>query len=270
MTPPVTRSHTPQASPKQRNLRDAATTKKGVSARRKPLERHLTLREKILETIRDDILRGRLQPGEKVAEPELAERFGISRTPIREALRQLESEGYLTVVPRRGAIVTALTETEIEELYAIKSILEGYAAQVAAARMSAKEIERLEALNQRLESLSLDGDTRNFFKVHNEFHDAFVKAAGNEKLAELIGQLAQKFNRMRMASLTVPGRMTISVQEHKKIINALRQRNGEEADRMVRETAAHGAQVLIQSLATAEGRRKVEDVREVIQFAVDV
>ena len=92
--------------------------------KRKPIERHQTLREKILETIREAILRGALKPGEKVAEPELAERFGISRTPIREAFRQLESEGYLTVIPRKGAVVTALSERDVEEFYAIKSILE--------------------------------------------------------------------------------------------------------------------------------------------------
>ena len=74
--------------------------------KKKPIEHHQTLREKILETIRESILKGQLKPGEKVAEPELAERFGISRTPIREAFRQLESEGYLTVIPRKGAVVT--------------------------------------------------------------------------------------------------------------------------------------------------------------------
>ena len=83
--------------------------------RRKPIERHQTLREKILETIREAILKGSLKPGEKVAEPELAERFGISRTPIREAFRQLESEGYLTVIPRKGAVVTSRSERDVAE-----------------------------------------------------------------------------------------------------------------------------------------------------------
>ncbi len=126
----------------------------------KPIERHQTLREKILETIRDAILKGTLKPGEKVAEPELAERFGISRTPIREAFRQLESEGYLTVIPRKGAVVTALSEQDVQEFYAIKSILEGYAAELAATRLSLKEIERLEAINERLRELAKEGDVR--------------------------------------------------------------------------------------------------------------
>src|SRR5512143_3710958 len=107
---------------------------------KKSVEKHLTLRERILETIRDAITSGKLKPGEKVAEPELAERMGISRTPIREAFRQLESEGYLTVIPRKGAVVISFSERDIEEFYAIKSILEGYAARLACLKLSNREI----------------------------------------------------------------------------------------------------------------------------------
>ncbi|MFA5515504.1 MAG: GntR family transcriptional regulator [Desulfuromonadales bacterium] len=235
--------------------------------KKKPIEHHQTLREKILETIREAILRGTLKAGEKVAEPELAERFGISRTPIREAFRQLESEGYLTVIPRKGAVVTSLSERDVEEFYAIKSILEGYAARIAATRLTDKEVERLEAINDRLGQLAHDGDVKTFFRVHNEFHELFIKAAGNIKLADLIGQLMMKFNRLRMASLSLPGRMEISVQEHRKIIQAFREQDGEKADKTVSKSAAFGGQVLIQSMAREEGRR-VEG--SVLQRMIDI
>ena len=222
--------------------------------KKRQVEHHQTLREKILETIRESILKGQLKPGEKVAEPELAERFGISRTPIREAFRQLESEGYLTVIPRKGAVVTALSERAIEEFYAIKSILEGYAAQMAAENMNEKDIEKLEAINKKLKELSDEGDVKTFFKVHNEFHEVFISAAGNEKLQEWINQLMLKFNRFRLASLSLPGRMEISVKEHEKMIRAFKRRDGTEADSLVRKTASFGGQVLIQSMAQSEGR----------------
>jgi DNA-binding GntR family transcriptional regulator len=237
------------------------------SVKRKPIERHQTLREKILETIREAILRGALKPGEKVAEPELAERFGISRTPIREAFRQLESEGYLTVIPRKGAVVTALSERDVEEFYAIKSILEGYAARMAASNLSVKDIDRLEAINDRLEQLASVGDVKTFFRVHNEFHELFIRASGNEKLLELIGQLLMKFNRLRMASLSLPGRMEISVNEHKKILEAFKSHDGEKANQLVSKTAAYGGQVLIQSMAQQEGRR-VE--KSILQHVLDI
>lgn len=213
---------------------------------KKAIEKHLTLREKILETIRDAIMNGTLKPGEKVAEPELAERFGISRTPIREAFRQLESEGYLTVIPRKGAVVVSFSPKDIEDFYAIKSILEGYAAHCACKNLSDKEIDRLAAINEKLRQLAEDKDIKNFFKVHNEFHILFRKAADNEKLDEMINGLVSKFQRLRYASLSKPGRMKASVQEHVKIIEAFRARNAERAEQLVRKSAEYGGRVLME------------------------
>lgn len=220
--------------------------------RRKQIEKHQTLREKILETIRDAILQGTMKPGERVSEPDLAERFGISRTPIREAFRQLESEGYLQVVPRKGAVVASLSERDIEEFYAIKIILEGFAARMAAEKLTEKDIERLEAINKRLESIKEEGDVKKFFRVHNEFHEVFIKAAGNEKLYDMINQLVMKFSRLRLASLSQPGRMEISVEEHRNMIKAFRNHDGKKADNLVRHAATIGADVLIASMSQAE------------------
>ena len=226
----------------------------------KQIERHQTLREKILETIREAILKGDLKPGEKVAEPELAERFGISRTPIREAFRQLESEGYLTVVPRKGAVVAALSERDVQEYYAVKSILEGYAAELAAKNLTDKELAKLEAINDRLKKLASEGDVKTFYKVHHEFHDTFLKAANNSKLYELIVQLGQKFSRLRMASLSVEGRMSISVAEHDKLLDAFRHHNGKAAESLVKKTAAIGGTVLLESMAHARGETTSESL----------
>jgi len=228
----------------------------------KPIERHQTLREKILETIRDAILKGTLKPGEKVAEPDLAERFGISRTPIREAFRQLESEGYLTVIPRKGAVVAALSEQDVQEFYAIKSILEGYAAELAASRLNEKEIDQLVHINEKLKKLAEEGDVKSFFRVHSEFHELFLKAAGNKKLYDLVQQLGLKFNRLRMASLSVEGRMSISVSEHEKLIEAFRKHDGIEAENLVKKTAVIGGEVLLESMTLAEGGRGKKSVLE--------
>ncbi len=219
----------------------------------KQIEHHQTLREKILGTIRDAILKGDLKPGEKVAEPELAERFGISRTPIREAFRQLESEGYLTVVPRKGAVVAALSERDVEEYYEVKSILEGYAAELAAANLTEKELVKLESINQRLKQLAQKGDVKVFFRVHQEFHEIFLKSAGNIKLYDLILQLGKKFNRLRMASLSIDGRMAISVTEHDKLLKAFRNHDGKAAEALVKKTASIGGKILLASMAHSQG-----------------
>lgn len=219
----------------------------------KMIERHQTLREKILETIRDAILKGDLKPGEKVAEPELAERFGISRTPIREAFRQLESEGYLTVIPRKGAVVAALSERDVKEFYAVKSTLEGYAAELAAQNLTEKELAKLESINERLKQLASEGDVKSFYKIHNEFHETFLKAADNSKLHELITHLGKKFSRLRMASISVTGRMAISVAEHEKLLDAFRKHDGKAAEALVKKTAAIGGSVLLESMAHSRG-----------------
>lgn len=220
--------------------------------RKSQIERHQTLREKILEMIRDAILKGTMKPGERVSEPDLAERFGISRTPIREAFRQLESEGYLEVIPRKGAVVASLSERDIEEFYAIKILLEGFAAKMAAEKLTEKDIGRLESINERLKKVAADGDVKSFFRVHNEFHDLFIKAAGNDKLYEMINQLVMRFKRLRLASLSQPGRMEISVEEHRNMIEAFKKRDGERADSLVRHAATIGAGVLIQSMSETE------------------
>lgn len=212
---------------------------------KKPLEKHLTLREKILENIRDAIVSGDLKAGSHISEPELAGRYGISRTPIREAFRQLESEGYLTVIPRRGVIVSDFSPKDIEEFYAIKSIMEGYAARQACERLSDKDLGRLQAINDKLAELARIGDIKHFFKIHSDFHELFIKAADNEKLHELIAGLVTKFQRLRFTSLSLPGRMEVSVQEHEKIIDAFRKKDADLAEKLVRQNAEYGGRVLI-------------------------
>ncbi|MDD2852535.1 MAG: GntR family transcriptional regulator [Desulfuromonadaceae bacterium] len=218
---------------------------------KKSMEKHLTLREKILENIRDAIVSGVLKAGCRVSEPELAEQYGISRTPIREAFRQLESEGYLTVIPRRGAVVSEFTAKDIEEFYAIKSIMEGYAARCACEKLSTKDLNRLQAINDKLAELAKTGDIKHFFKVHNDFHELFIKAANNEKLHELIAGLVTKFQRLRFTSLSLPGRMMISVLEHEKIIDAFRAKNPDLAEVLVRTNAEYGGKVLMNGPTSA-------------------
>jgi DNA-binding GntR family transcriptional regulator len=212
---------------------------------RKTTEKHLTLREKILEHIRDAIVSGAMKAGSRVSEPDLAERYGISRTPIREAFRQLESEGYLTVIPRRGAVVTSFSQKDIEEFYAIKSILEGYAARRACEKLTVRELDKMQTINDRLQEMASHGDVKHFFKVHNDFHDLFIKAADNDKLRDMINGLVSRFQRLRLMSLSLPGRMAVSIQEHQKIIDAFRTRNAVLAESIVSKNAEYGGKVLM-------------------------
>ncbi|RLB66937.1 MAG: GntR family transcriptional regulator, partial [Deltaproteobacteria bacterium] len=132
---------------------------------------HKTLREKIVEVLRDAIVRQKIRPGERVTELEVAERFGISRTPIREAFRQLESEGFLTIIPRKGAVVSDIKEQDIKDFYEIKGVLEGYAARQAVEFMTEKDIVRLEQFNLEIKECAKRQDVSGMTRAHNAFHE---------------------------------------------------------------------------------------------------
>jgi DNA-binding GntR family transcriptional regulator len=217
------------------------------------LRKHKTLREQIVSSLRDSIIRGELRAGQKLTEPELADKLGISRTPIREAFRQLESEGFLTVIPRRGAVVSTLTRQEIEEFYEIKSLLEGYAARVAASRITKKDIDKLRKINKQLEDLAEGDDVEAFFRKNNEFHNTFIALCGNEKLLDIRNTLVRRFLRYRLQALSVPGRFMESVKQHKVIIRAFVKKDGPLAESLVVEHSLRSGEELAEQLEQSGG-----------------
>lgn len=214
------------------------------------LSKNRTLRESIVDAIRTSILKGQLKPGIKISEPTLATQFGISRTPVREALRQLDSEGFLQVIPRRGARVAPLSEKDIHEFYEIKAVLEGYAARLAVSRITDKEIDKMHHLNAEMEKANQAQDYRRVFRLHNEFHEVFLRSCGNEHLHQLIHMLVMKFQRFRIM-LAVSGKSEDSIAQHWDIIAALRERDAEKAARLVAENANLGKEVIIREILSA-------------------
>ena len=221
-----------------------------------PVERPLTLREKIVEFIKDAIINGKLQPGERVPEHDIADSFGISRTPIREAFRQLESEGFITVVPRKGAVVSSITPQDVSDFYAIKSLLEGYAARQACIKFTAKDVKKLETLNAQMQRSAQKGDVKGFFKLDNQFHDTFLALCGNEKLLQILHQMVEQFERLRIAALSLPERMARSIKQHEEIIAAFSAKDVELIEKLVRENAEFSAQVLAEKLAEKLAKSK--------------
>lgn len=203
-----------------------------------------TLRESIADALRASIMQGQLKPGTKISEPALALQYGISRTPVREALRQLDSEGFLQVTPRRGARVAPLTERDVREFYEIKAELEGYAARLACARITEKEIHKMDHLNQQMEECHAKGDYKKVFRLHNEFHEVFHRAAANEQLTLLIKMLVQKFQRFRIL-LTISGKSEGSFKQHREIIEAFRAKDPVLAESLVQKNAMFGKEVMI-------------------------
>jgi len=212
------------------------------------IDSHLTLRERIVSSIRSAIVNGQLRPGSRIAEPELAEKFGISRTPIREAFRQLESEGFISVIPRKGAIVASFSAQDVSNFYDLKMILEGYAARKATMTLTEGEINRMETLNRQMEAASGKKDLRRVLELHNEFHDTFLRACGNDRLHQIVQSMVAQFQRYRLI-LAMPGRVEGSIEKHAEIIDAFRKRDPALAEKLVQQNALYGKKILLRELA---------------------
>ncbi|MGE5247153.1 MAG: GntR family transcriptional regulator [Verrucomicrobiota bacterium] len=214
------------------------------------IDNHMTLRERIVSSIRTAIVNGQLKPGTRIAEPELADRFGISRTPIREAFRQLESEGFISVIPRKGAIVASFSAQDVANFYDLKMILEGYAARLATMTLTENDLAKMETVNRQMEAAATKRDVRRVLDLHNEFHDIFLRACGNEKLHQIVQNMVMQFQRFRLV-LAMPGRVEGSLEKHQEIIEAFRRRDPALAEKLVQQNALYGKKILLKELAKA-------------------
>ncbi len=216
---------------------------------------HRTLREKVAELLREAIIQQKIKPGERVTELEIASRYGLSRTPIREAFRQLESEGFLKIIPRKGAIVAELDAKDIKDFYEIKAVLEGYAARVAAERISDAEISQLERLNQKMKDYAAKIDVAGLTKVHNEFHNLILDICGNQKIILVVTNLVQQFLRFRFFVCSSSSLSKMHA-DHDRIIAAFKARDGVLAEKHMIANAKLGEEVLMKEfLSVQEGKQ---------------
>jgi DNA-binding GntR family transcriptional regulator len=188
-----------------------------------------TLRERVYEVLRDDILSGHLGPGAELSEVALAERLGVSRGPIREALSLLCAQGLVTMQPRRGAYVSVLTRQEFVEAYQVREALEALAARLASARLQDEDIAALEALHEEMRRAVRDRAVERFFDANLRFHLSLVALSGNGRLIEMHDQLVQRMGRYMARSLSLRGNIERSLSEHEAIIEALRDRDATRA-----------------------------------------
>ncbi|MCR4440843.1 MAG: GntR family transcriptional regulator [Peptococcaceae bacterium] len=183
------------------------------------------LGEIVYESLRDAIVNQVLKPGERLMETELAEEMGVSRTPVREAIRKLELEGYVVMVPRKGAYVAGLSIKDINEVFEIRGALEALAAGLAAQRATEEEIEEME-ISLALEASHYEAsDLLKTIEVDTKFHELIFKASKNSRLQGMVKELREQVQRFRTTTLAVPGRMKFALDEHRQIVEAIASRN---------------------------------------------
>jgi DNA-binding GntR family transcriptional regulator len=183
------------------------------------------VRQLVVESLRNAILGGRFLPGDKLVEKELCELTGVSRTSVREALRQIETEGFVTNIPNKGPVVATVGPREAKEIYQIRAVLEGLAGQLFAELASSQQLASLKKALHELEVSARTGDPREQLKAKAHFYDALLDGAGNHSLRTVLKLQHGRMTLLRATSLSSPGRITESCKELQKIVIAAEARD---------------------------------------------
>lgn len=185
------------------------------------MDEYLPLRDVVFNTLREAILRGELKPGERLMEIRLANKLGVSRTPIREAIRKLELEGLVLMIPRKGAEVAQITEKSLRDVLEVRRALEDLAVQLACLRMSSQTLEDLKAAAKAFEEILGDEDITAVAEADVKFHDVIYMATDNQRLISLLNNLREQMYRYRVEYLKKKECHKQLLWEHQEIIRAI-------------------------------------------------
>ena len=182
---------------------------------------YLPLRDVVFHTLRQAILRGELKPGERLMEIHLAQKLGVSRTPVREAMRKLELEGLVRMIPRKGAVVAEITISDLEDVLEVRMALEELAVKLACKMLTPEQIEEIGSLADEFEQTLYGEDVGACAQADMRFHEAIYEATGNGRLVQILNNLREQMYRYRMEYLKDRDAHQQLVQEHAEILKAL-------------------------------------------------
>jgi len=195
----------------------------------------LALYQEVAERLREHIYSRNLNPGEWIDELALCEHYGISRTPLREALKVLHAEGLVVLVPRRGCYVRELSAAELDQIFPVMALLEGRCAYEATQKMTPADLQTLDALHAELERHASLNDVDGYYEQNYRFHEQVQRLAGNQFLQRAISDLRRLLRLVRHQQLKTPGRLQASLHEHRQIMAALHAGNPEAAEKIMQE-----------------------------------
>lgn len=189
----------------------------------------LPLRDVVLNTLRRAILLGELKPGERLMELHLAEKLGVSRTPIREAIRMLELEGLVTMIPRKGAAVAQITEKSMNDVLEVRRALDALCAELACDRITLEELDALRLASEAFEAATGTTDAKKIAHADVAFHDIIVRATGNQRLIQLVNNLSEQMYRYRFEYIKDTSQHETLVKEHRIIYQSIVNKDKETA-----------------------------------------
>ena len=187
------------------------------------MDAYLPLRDVVFNTLREAILKGELKPGERLMELQLAAKLGVSRTPIREAIRMLEQEGLAVTIPRKGAEVAKMTEKDMEDVLQIREALDELAAKIACEQISEGQLEELVATMHEFEESTKTDNVKKIAEADVKFHDIIYQSTGNPKLVNMLNNLREQMYRYRVEYLKEEQTRNLLVSEHEELVKAIRE-----------------------------------------------
>lgn len=199
------------------------------------MNEYLPLRDVVFNTLRQAILKGELAPGERLMEIQLAEKLGVSRTPIREAIRKLELEGLVLMIPRKGAEVAKISEKSLKDVLEVRRSLEELAIELACQRISEAALHVLEEAQESFEHAVVSGNAMEIAETDEAYHDVIYNCTKNTRLVQILNNLREQMYRFRLEYIKDEDKRQILLIEHEKILKALRSRHVAEAKSAMRE-----------------------------------
>ena len=226
------------------------------------LDSYQPLREVVCESLRDAIRRGVLKPGERLMEIQLAEELGVSRTPVREAIRKLELEGYVIMMPRRGTYVASMSIRDINEIFEIRTALESLSNGLAAERITDEELESLQRLLVMIGGYVEEGNMDKIGETDIECHDRLYRAARNSRLVGIISNLREPLTRFRTLSMSYPGRLETTLEEHREIVEAIAEGDVKRAKKAAEHHMEMSEKTLLKAVDANKKNEKTKRARK--------
>lgn len=219
-----------------------------------------SLRGRVFHKLREDILDGRYRQHDELRENAIATELGVSRTPVREALRQLELEGLVSIIPNKGAYVNGITAEDVKDIYLIRARLEGLCASMAAERISEEQLEQMEEIICLADFHEKKGHLYQLYSLDNRFHEILYEASGSKMLEHLLKDFHHYVQRVRKTTLSSGERAAKSTKEHSAILEAIREKDPGRADELatlhIMNTISNISHYKIENLLCAEKRQE--------------
>jgi len=222
------------------------------------IEGYELLNQKVYRVLKESIIKGFLEPGTKLLENKIAEEMHVSRTPVREAMQKLVAEGFVKTTPNQTMVVTEVSSEDVKEVLQIRGVLEGLAARIAAKKINRQEIDELENVVTQMSLHVSKENLSSYCKVDDEFHDFILDICGNKWIIQIRDNLGSFIYRFRIKSLSVPGRLKYSLEEHQAIMESLREHNSEDADRLSQIHMENTVINILKNVAKEKDRDKNE------------